>query len=264
MSKRSKKIIFDVGNEFGNMNMNAKFYPENFTREDVIRAFNLSRELLGLAYGFDGRKLFMADQVDKKGSYFVITEDYVKDNPNGWSDIKEDILVMSDNVKGVGIGHAVADCPVVMAFDERQKVVSIGHCSAELVDKMLPMAIVDALLDAYGSKDEDISIYVSSGADKKSYTYDRYPAWATDPKVWDEMITEDENGLFHIDIKGAIKRQLEERNIDSKKIEVSKIDTITDPNFYSNAAVFQGHPEKAGRNFPGVVFLDDEQKGIRR
>ena len=91
----------------------------------------------------------MADQLDKCGTYFNITEEYVRDNPKGWSDIREDILIVNDKVPGVVIGHPVADCPVIMMTDKNKGVAAIAHCSAELIDKKLPIFILNALKE-YG------------------------------------------------------------------------------------------------------------------
>ena len=46
-------------------------------------------------------------------------------------------MIITDSVPGVVIGHAVADCPVVMMVDEKRGVAAIGHCSAEMIDKKL-------------------------------------------------------------------------------------------------------------------------------
>ena len=243
--------IVETGILYGNMNTAKAFYPENYTAEDRKNAFLEHRLKAGEDFGFDGYKMFMADQKDKNGSWFEIDNEYVEENPNGWSDISEDILVITDDVPGVVIGHPVADCPVVMAFDRAQGVAAIGHCSADLVDIKMPMLVVDALLDSYGSYDEDILAYVSMCAGK-SWTYDSYPKWAKDSKMWDKAITLEDDGLYHIDLKSVVAAQLLERNVG--ELVMSPIDTITDPRFYSNSAAFHGDVSKKGRNFAGTFY----------
>lgn len=73
-------------------------------------------------YDFDWYKMFMANQKTKDGSYFEITNDYLEANPDGWSDISEDILIVTDKTPGVVIGHHVADCPVIVMEDKRKGV----------------------------------------------------------------------------------------------------------------------------------------------
>lgn len=248
--------IVETGKHFGNMNMGASFFPSGLSLEERKKLFLRNRINAGRYFGFDGRKMFMADQIDKCGSYFEITEDYVWRNPNGWSDIKQDILLITDEVPSVVIGHPVADCPVVMMEDPILGVSAIAHCSGEMIDKRLPMLVADALVDAYGSKDEDIITYVSACAGP-NWTYDSFPRWAKDFDMWKDGIVSDENGVFHIDMRKIIKKQLLDRNINLENIEFNMDDTITNPNYYSNsqASVNGGNdPSKAGRHFAGLFY----------
>ena len=208
---------------------------------------------MGEAYGFDPHKMFMADQKDKTGSYFEITEDYVNENPNGWTDISEDILIITDKVPGVVIGHPVADCPVVMVEDVKNGAVAVAHCSADLIDKHMPYMAYQALKEAYDSNDDNIIAFVSACAGSE-WKYDQYPKFATDNHIWDGAIIE-ENGVFKIDVRKAIKKQL--TGLD---IRFNYDDTITDPNYYSNSAAspYGGNDQtKYGRNFAGVFYPDD-------
>lgn len=250
----SAKVI-ESGKKYGNMNSAKAFFPEEYTLERRQEEFLKNRIKLGEEHGFDGHKMFMADQLDKEGTYFELDDDYVEANPNGWSDIREDILIVTDKTPGVVIGHPVADCPVVMACDRKQGIVAIGHCSAELVDKKMPMLIMDALLDSHHTSDQDIAVYVSACAGR-SWTYDRYPAWAKDDDIWKDVITE-ENGLYHIDLKKAVLRQLKERNI--QDILMSPVDTITDPSYYSNSMA-RVDESKKGRNFSGAFFEETKRR----
>lgn len=198
--------------------------------------------------------MFMADQKDKTGTYFVIDEDYVEANPMGWSDISQDILVITDKVPGVVIGHPVADCPVIMMEDKTKGVAAIAHCSAELIDKKMPMMIADALASEFGSRDEDISTFVSACAGN-GWTYNKYPAWAKDEKMWEVGIKADENGIFHIDLKKVIANQLAVRNVEDVMFNMD--DTITNSNYYSNSASSPyglNDPTKYGRNFAGAFY----------
>ena len=240
--------MIETGKLYGNMNSNKNFFPEEYTVQQRKDAFTESRRMLGEDYGFDPNKFFMADQLDKRGTWFEIDDEYALANPNGWSDIRQDILITKTS--GIAIGHPIADCLVVIAYDKKQDVVSIGHCSAELVDKKMPMLVVDALFDSYRSKDEDIITLVSACAGK-SWKYDKYPSWAKDNKIWEKCI-EEENGIFHIDLKKAVLTQLTQRNV--KDIIMSDIDTILDDRFYSNSAEFNGNLDKKGRNFAGAVL----------
>lgn len=248
--------IIETGKKFGNMNLNKNFYPEGLSRDEIKEIFMKNREAVGEYFGFDGHKMFMADQKHKSGTYFEISRDYVEANPNGWTDIPEDILIITDKVPGVVIGHAVADCPVIMMSDVRKGVTAIAHCSAELIDKRMPMMIADALVDAYSSNDEDIVTYVGAFAGSE-WTYDKFPAWAKDQKMWKNAIYMGEDNLFHIDMKRVIALQMSERNI--QHVSYSSYNTITNPNFYSNSLA-RINPDKAGRHFCGAFYQVEKVK----
>lgn len=242
--------ILETGNHYGNMNASQSFYPESYTPEMRWSAFLKRRLMVGRVAGFDGHKMFMADQEHKRGTWFEITQDYVEANPEGWTDIPEDILIVTDRTPGVVIGHPVADCPVIMAYDPRHQALAVGHCSADLIDKKMPMLVIDALEEAHASRDEEILTYVSACAGR-TWTYDSYPKWATDEEAWKDAITLGEDGLYHIDLRKVVLKQLRERRVGG--IMMSPFDTITDPNFYSNSAA-RVDPSKKGRNFAGGFF----------
>ena len=241
--------ILETGNRYGNMNTGEAFYPAGYTLNMRKGEFLDRRIRVGKDSGFDGHKMFMADQTHKSGTWFEITKDYVEANPNGWTDIPEDILIVTDKCPGVVIGHPVADCPVVMAYDIKKGVLAISHCSAELVDKKMPMLLIDALEEAHPTKDKDIMTYISACAGR-SWTYDTYPKWAIDD-IWKDNITLEEDGLYHIDLKKVVLRQLLERNVGG--VFMSPVDTISNPEFYSNSAA-RFNPKKNGRNFSGAFF----------
>ena len=222
------------------------------TKSDKNMIFANHRRAFAEANGFDWHKMFMADQVNKNGSYFEITRDYVENNSNGWTDIPEDILIITDEVPGVAIGHPVADCPVIIMEDVKNKVTAIAHCSAELIDKRMPMMIADALSSAYNTKDEDIKVHVSSCAGP-TWTYDKWPGFANDKKIWEDTcaITEWDNE-FKINIRAAIAGQLIERGI-GQNVSYDIADTIIDKEYYSNSAS-RSNPDKYGRQFTGAIY----------
>ncbi len=250
--------IIESGKRFGNMNTNPMFYPGDITREEASELFLKNRMALGNEYGFDGHYMFMADQKRGDGSYFTITQEYVDSNPNGWSDIDEDILHIGVDVPGVVIGHSVADCPVIIMSDEEKGITGIAHCSAAHIDTKLPIMLADSLLDAVGSSDDAIKVYVGACA-SDSWTYTIYPPFAKDEKLWEDAIYVGDDGLFHIDMRRVIAKQLRERNIDFSNVRFNMDDTITNPNYYSNS-LGRIDPEKLGRHFTGAFYEKPKTK----
>ena len=286
--------IIESKNDFGSMNSGSIRFS-NLTDEDKeklcnqlhieikdLELYDLTsfrgeiflnhRMKMGENMGFDGRRMFMADQVHKDGSFFEINSDYVEANPKGWTDIPEDILVVTSKTPGVVIGHPVADCPVVMMTDKKQKISAIGHCSGELIDHRLPAMIGEVLTIGYGSRARDIYAYVSACAGD-SWTYDCFPKWAKDQKMWDKCIIYGDDGLFHINMRPAVLMQIISLGIPPRNIRFNMDDTIQDASYYSNSASSKNglnQEEKYGRHFAGLFFdgEDDDtleiQKGRRR
>ncbi len=240
------------------------------TKEDKASIFREHRKAFGAAEGFDWHKMFMADQVDfsraiKNGenhqaTYFEITDDYVKANPNGWTDINEDILIITDKVPGVVAGQPVADCPVVMMSDLKQGITAIGHCSAEFIDRKLPMMIADALTEGYGSKEEDIRIFVGACAGE-DWPYDKIPPFAKDMQLWKDCIVDD-HGIFRIDIRKALRKQFAERGLESNNTLFDLANTRTNPLYYSRSLEAQ-KPEKYGRHYEGMFYEEVGAQKVR-
>lgn len=227
------------------------------TKDDKKQVFDNHWRNFAEHYGFAYTKKFMSDQdlekSGKRGSYFEITNDYVEANPKGWTDIAEDILITTNKVPGVAIGHPVADCPVIIMEDRKQGVVAVAHCSGELIDSRLPIMIADALNDAYNTKDEDICAVVGPMAGP-NWTYtNNPPKWAHDEEFWRKTgAIVEKNNEFKIDLKKAIGSQLKERNISS--IFYSNVDTITNEQYYSNSEASKGKQKKYGRQFVGAIY----------
>lgn len=234
----------------GVMNTAAAFYKEGMTAEERRKEFLKRRMVLGERLGFNGRMMFMADQVNKDGSYKIIDEELMVSNPNGWADINEDILVIGQDIPGVAIGHPVADCPVLVVTDAVKGVTAISHCSASMIDMKLPKFTVEALRDAYDSKLSNMYAYITASAGP-NWTYDSWPKWALDNQVWADSITKKDN-LYYIDLKRAIAKQLDKENIAGYLM--SHDDTITDPRYFSNSAASNGVESKKGRNFAGAFY----------
>lgn len=276
--------IIDIGKHFGTMNVSSvsinnlnnadKFHlytkfgkladvDSDLTVEMKRSIFDRHRREMARCYGLDAKKIFVAEQKKKNGSSFILTRDFVEATTDGWDvEIPEDILIITDKIPGVVAGHPVADCPVIMAMDMERGVAAVAHCSAELIDKKMPMMVVDALQRAYDSKDDDIVAYISACAGS-DWSYDTYPRWATDRKLWDGAITE-ENGVFKINMRQVIENELLERNIHT--MEFNMDDTRTNPGYYSNSMASPNggnEPTKAGRNFAGVFFKPKYKEKVK-
>ena len=249
----SKKYNIDIS---GLQDYIAKM-PKDMWNAEKKNIFKLHRRNFAKTMGINWKHMFMADQVIEKtgcrGSVFEITRDYVKANPNGWSDIPEDLLVVKKSVPGVVIGQPVADCPVVMMVDQKQKIAIVGHCSGALIGEMLPTLMVEALESKYDSKVDDIFTYVSAHAGE-TWVYDSIPSWATNFDFWERFMPYNKDeGLYHIHLKDALCDQFSKAGLDSDNIIFNLDDTITDKRYYSHA-MEDIDSSRLGRHFAGLCF----------
>lgn len=254
----SKIKIFETGKSEGVMSRNKKFYPEDYTEEDINKQFLETRINIGKKYGFDGKKIFQALQKTENnnieyedGKYVVLTEEHMKKEDYWYEEIPADILILSEKYKGIVVGNQMADCPILIIEDRKQGVTALSHCGASYVDRKLPQDTVKALIKEFNSNIEDLYVYIGSCGQKESYIYDRYPLWAKNKEVWEDSIIE-KNGNYHLDLPQAIENQIKAFNI--KNIEISTIDTIKDDRYYSHNAAYHGNLSKKGQNFVGFFY----------
>lgn len=259
-----KSIIFNSTIYDGPMSGQKRFYPENMDASNIKNDLFKRRLNLGEKYGFDGTKIIVPLQKNMScnnkypdGKYVVLNdEDCVYQEIDLWSvDIPTDIMLIKKGIPGVMMAYPVADCPVVIMEDRKNGALALAHCGAEYINRELPMQIADSLLKEVNSFDEDIKVYVGPYASADNFTYDSYPKWATNDKVWDGCIYE-KDGLYHIDMKKAIINQLNERKIKLENIKISNVDTISSPYYYSNNAAYHGHKEKNGRFLVGAGYAE--------
>ena len=140
--------------------------------------------------------------------------------------------------------------------DKSRGVTAVGHCSAEMVDNLLPINIFLALEKEFGTTRSDVKVYVSSCISDK-WEYDSFPSFAKNKEVWlgaiSEVHTMDKDTYYNIDIRKAIFKQLLSIGIKPKDIYWNMDDTLTDTNYYSNSGA-RIDPKKKGRNFAGAYY----------
>ena len=227
--------------------------------------FKEHRQAFAEAEGLDWRKMFMTDQENLNDSVFEITRDYVEANPNGWTDIPEDILMMRSDFTGVALGYPVADCAVVTAEDRKQGLTVVAHCGGEMIDRRIPMMTIEALYRE-GSKKEDIIVNVGARAgDSLVYTENR-PKWSIDEHIWDKtkaivpaqiMIDGKMVDSYAVNQDNALAYEFVQVGIPRENIIWDNHDTIVDPMFCSNSAASNGRTEKLGRQFVGAIYQEE-------
>jgi len=258
MGLESKIKIFESGKDCGIFSRHKKFYPPKTTKKVRTKLFNEVKDRIGKKYGFDGKKIFQAYQKAENnniqyedGKYIVIKDKYMRSGDYWYKTLYADILIISDKYPNVVVGNQMADCPIIIVEDRKKGVTALSHCGTSYIDRYLPKQTVESLIKEYNSNVDDLYVYVGSCAKKENYIYDKYPDWATHKDVWDGFIIK-EGKDYHIDMNGAIRKQLEDIGI--KHIEESKIDTMSDDRYYSHRESAKGNKDKHGQNFVGFYY----------
>lgn len=258
MELDTKIKIFETGIVNGVFSRNKKFYKPNTSENEIMKLFLEVKENVGKNFNFNGTKIFQAHQKSElnsldyeNGKYIVLNDNHMKKTDYWFEDLPADILILEEKYKGIVVGNQMADCPIIIVEDRKKGVTALSHCGASYIDRLLPKDTVFALQKEYNSDLNDLYVYVGSCAKKEKYVYDKYPGWATNNDLWKDNITLLSDG-YHIDMNGAIRKQLVEIGI--KNIEESPIDTITNDKFYSHRASQLGDKNKLGQNFVGFFY----------
>ena len=255
LTDRDKSLLMKI-HHFSDIN-ELKNY--SFTRSDQEIIFTEHRKDIGFDYNFDWHKMFMADQAYLNGSVFEITKDFVLDNPSGWPNIPEDILMIRKNLDGVLIGQPVADCPVVIAEDRKQGITTVTHSGGKMIDKKIPIAAIEALYRE-GSNPGDIYVRVGACAGKKWHYEKNMPDWAKDKQLWNQAITyRKKDDSYYIDLRKALALEFQSIGLDKNNISYDFHDTISNPQYYSSSQATTDE-SKYGRHLIGAIY----QKGRSR
>ena len=253
---KSQIVIFEGNMKDGLFSRAKRFYPEDYTEEDIYETYKKDRIKLGKKYGFSGLKMFQVRQkMEDNDSYpdnktVILDETYMQKEDYFKETIKADILIISNKYPKVAVVHNMADCPILIAEDRRKGVTALAHCGIYHINRGLPKAIIKSLIDNCESNPEDIYLYIGSHIWKESYIYDKYPPKATNKKIWENAIEKIGND-YHIDLLQAIKNQLKEYKL--AEIKVSDINTYTDPNYASHSKE-KKDPSKKGQNIVGFYY----------
>lgn len=261
---KSKIKIFESTIEDGIMTRNKIFYSPKLNQKEIDKIFLETRLKLGKKYDFDGRKIFQAVQKDPNnnieypnGKYVILSEENMQKEDYWYEQIPADILMISEKYPNVVIGNQMSDCPILIAEDRKLGVTALSHCGVLYIDRELPRQTIQALKNSYQSNSNNIYVYIGSSAKKESYIYETYPTWVQNRKVWQGNI-EKKNDKFHIDLIGAIKKQLQEEGITN--IIINPTDTISNKKYYSHYAAVHGKKNKNGQNFVGCYYMDKKRR----
>lgn len=143
-----------------------------------------------------------------------------------------------------------ADCIPLVFYVPGQKILALAHVGTSGAKLHLPRKVIDKL----GMPAEDLRVYVGPHVSQKSY---RFPDKDISEKdldpSWDNYVSVEDDG-WHIDLLGYVLDELKSAGVKPENIEISEVDTGSDPDYFSHRRhKITGEP--SGRNCFAVYLL---------
>ncbi|MFD3156479.1 peptidoglycan editing factor PgeF [Haloimpatiens sp. FM7330] len=131
------------------------------------------------------------------------------------------------NNKGVAIGVFTADCVPVLIFDKKKKVIAAVHSGWKGTFNLIVSKTIDKMIQEYGSKIENIVIYIGPHISKCCYEIgnDVKEKFELNDLYGREVINDNK-----LDLTKCIDKQLRMKNILQKNIHIIKNCTFCDIN----------------------------------
>ena len=249
--------IFEGNQEDGIFSSHKKFYNSEDTEETIFNKIKEARIKLGKKHNFSGLKMFQVTQKMEDNNLYpdnkaiIIDKSYMQKEDYFKEIIPADIIIISNNYKGVALAHRMADCPVLIIEDRKKGYAGIVHCGLYHINRGLPKEFIKAMINMCNSNPQDLYLYIGSHISKESYVYDTYPKLATNKNIWKDAIEKKDDG-YHIDLLKAINNQIEE--FDLAEVKVSNIDTASNNKYASHYATNHGNKSKIGQNIVGFYY----------
>lgn len=133
---------------------------------------------------------------------------------------------------GLGIVVKVADCMPVVIYDKTNKALSAVHAGRKGVELNILASALNTMAKTYGSKSEDLAVFVGPAISAESYIFDSNEG--VNLEFWQEYFKLGNDEKYHMDIKGRLLSQALELGIPKSNIIISDIDTFTDKNYFSH------------------------------
>ena len=199
-------------------------------RGDEPEAVRENYRRLGELFGVGADDLVVTKQVHGVNVPYV-TE---KDKHVIGTEIAEGIDGLVTDVKGLPLMIYVADCVPVLLHDERAGVIAAVHCGWKgSVADILGVAV--GRMRSLGAKAEDIRAAIGASIGKCCFETDADVPQAVEKYLsgdTDGLITDDGNGKYHVDLRGANERRLLQLGLRPENIDVSDECTVCDQEKY--------------------------------
>ncbi len=234
--------IVESGKDYGPMSFHEKYYDGNKSEKYRKEQFMVNRMNLGARYGFCGRNMFVVKSNPSSGDYLEITKRVVEDSFSGfpYTEATSDILIISSDVPDVVIGGLHREMPILLAYDQYERVLGAISCPVVTTNQDTPSMLVDAMV-RHGSRKDNLFFYIGRSTEDIIIDDDQTI------ETLDDFLDLDQNGIYHLNPKSVIRQRLIERGIHN--IETSPVNTLFDYDSYYD-------PEE-GYNFTGGFIMSE-------
>ncbi len=182
-------------------------------------------DLIGIDYGnVVYQRIIYADDA----SYALITDAHRESTTSVVSEVIGDAIYTT--TPGIAIMLPVADCVATVIYDPIRQAICTAHLGRHSSYAKLATHVV-ARFVAGGSRPENLVVWMSPNASKKSYRLDWFDRTA-DPD-WAGYYEQKDDGVA-IDLAGFNQNLFEKSGVLSANIHASPVDTMTDDNYFSH------------------------------
>ena len=203
--------------------------------EDNIKQ---NREKFFGSLGIDSSRLAHANQVHSN-KVMIVSEPGLYKETDGFITVKENLFLLI----------SVADCLPVMIYDKKNHIAANVHAGWRGTQKKIVSRALEILTGEFGSKPEDISVFLGPCISRKNFEVGEEVA-----EMFEKKFTEMRNGKYYIDIVNDNMAQLKSSGIKDKNIDSCGLCTY-DNNDYLHS--YRRDKDKSGRMF-AVIGMNKE------
>jgi YfiH family protein len=167
--------------------------------------------------------------------------------------LKVDALMT--NQPNITLSLLTADCLPIILYDPKHHAVALAHLGWHGTDLKFAQKIARTMTEAYQTNPKDLIVAIAPGVHPESYIFPRPLQQEANPD-WQPYLHQLPSNQISINIVSYNQAQLTSAGIPTENIEISPVDTATDPDFFSHyRSVKTGEPE--GRFLTIVTLLSE-------
>ena len=206
---------------------------------------NLSLRLESPEVVIPRREAFLASHgVRSEDCVFIETQDgeiitHVGSSEKGQM-VTTEALITAES--GVVLYLLTGDCFPVSFYDPENRVIALAHMGRRPTDKQLAVQVIREMGRVYHSQPENIKVFIAPGIHKESYVFPELTQQTESD--WSRFRSVLPSGEIQVDILGNVHDQVLRSGVLPENIEISPVDTATDPDYFSYyRAVRTGEPQ---------------------